>query len=68
MEVYSMGEKNMSFEKWQEFHCQGELLSWWLHNKIAPWHVALGMVAGDGPNLYISDAYHKAFLEVRCIQ
>lgn len=23
-----------------------------------------GMVAGDGPNLYISDAYHKAFLEV----
>lgn len=27
-----------------------------------------GMVAEGVPNLYISDAYHKAFLEVRCLQ
>ncbi|KAA0712161.1 Antithrombin-III [Triplophysa tibetana] len=36
-----------------------------LEDLFSATHASLpGMVAEDGPNLYISDAYHKAFLEV----
>ncbi|XP_057182133.1 antithrombin-III [Triplophysa rosa] len=42
-----------------------ELEKMGLEDLFSPTRASLpGMVAEDGPNLYISDAYHKAFLEV----
>ncbi len=52
-----------NFSVWICVHGWGEILSLDMSRCVA-----LGMVADDGPNLYISNAYHKAFLEVKYIQ
>lgn len=52
--------------KFQPLKCKG-VIATLLNTAISPsCRLALGMVAdAEGPNLFISDAYHKAFLEVR---
>ncbi|XP_067252130.1 antithrombin-III [Chanodichthys erythropterus] len=47
------------------FSLKEQLTKMGLEDLFSPENASLpGMVADDGPNLYISDAYHKAFLEV----
>ncbi|XP_026054201.1 antithrombin-III [Carassius auratus] len=47
------------------FSLKEQLMKMGLEDLFSPEKASLpGMVAEDGPNLYISDAYHKAFLEV----
>ncbi|XP_043078396.1 antithrombin-III [Puntigrus tetrazona] len=47
------------------FSLKEQLMKMGLEDLFSPENASLpGMVVSDGPNLYISDAYHKAFLEV----
>ncbi|XP_016430452.1 antithrombin-III-like [Sinocyclocheilus rhinocerous] len=47
------------------FSLKEQLMKMGLEQLFSPENASLpGIVANDGPNLYISNAYHKAFLEV----
>ncbi|KTG38352.1 hypothetical protein cypCar_00010301 [Cyprinus carpio] len=45
------------------FSLKEQLVKMGLEHLLSPENTSLpGIVANDGPNLYISNAYHKAFL------
>nr|QBY91829.1 serpin C1 [Ctenopharyngodon idella] len=68
--LHAMKETSVSvqvprFRVEDSFSLKEQLTKMGLEDLFSPVNASLpGMVAGDGPNLYISDAYHKAFLEV----
>ncbi|KAK7126738.1 hypothetical protein R3I94_018053 [Phoxinus phoxinus] len=68
--IHAMKETSVSvqvprFRIEDSFSLKEQLTKMGLEDLFSPENASLpGMVADDGPNLYISDAYHKAFLEV----
>ncbi|CAM4657215.1 hypothetical protein PO909_027396 [Leuciscus waleckii] len=68
--IHAMKETTVSvqvprFRIEDSFSLKEQLEKMGLEDLFSPENASLpGMVADDGPNLYISDAYHKAFLEV----